>query len=671
MNQSAPVPPTQQNTELPDRSVPLGRRLRELRAQHQPAPLSLETLASKAGYTKGYLSKIENGEKPLTAEVAWACDRALGTSGELAFLVQQDLELRADRTEAVGVCPYPGLASFEPEDAAWFFGREWPTAQLIDRLDRTLREGGLSAVVAPSGAGKSSLLRAGLMPALRRGALPAPGSCHWPVEVFTPGPRPLQALLAALEHATGISPQLADEALRDDGQDLGALLYGRHLLPRQPSPLPSRSDGPAAPPARPVLIIDQFEELFTLCDQDDEREEFLGALHVLAAPARHHRHGAGPAAVIVLGIRADYYGHCLALPRLAAHMTSGHLPLGPLSQDELRAAITEPARRASLVLQPGLTEVILRDAGLHRAGGVSHCTAEALPLLAHALRATWQQRTDNNTLTVDGYGQTGGIHTAIEASAERAHASLPPAAAHAVPYVLLHLVHLSHDGRATRRRVKLHPLTDHSPDPAAIRAVVDAFTRARMLTVDADNVTIAHEALLTAWPRLSQWINDDRDQLRIRQQLTDAAETWEHADRDPDLLYRGARLALAEECMNQRSVAAGAVVEDFLQASQALIEHEQRRERLYVRRLRLAVVALSALFIVTIAATAYALHSRAQALQQEASTYAREERNALQKADLQARLQAAEHRAQVAENMADASVHCEPNGRCYSVGGHP
>lgn len=633
----------------------------------------MDALATRAGYTKGYLSKIETGEKPLTAEVARACDRALDSDGELTRLVARDTDRQASDAVAPGPCPYPGLASFESTDAAWFFGREQPTAALVDRLDRTLREGGLTAVVAPSG-GKSSLLRAGLVPALRRGALPAPQSSDWPVDVFTPGARPLEALLSAVEQTTGVPRPLARKALSQGDRVLSALPRSRRRFPDQPTSLPSplltSSHGAPSPFARPILIIDQFEELFTLCDQDEEREEFLAALHALAAPARHQRGDARPAALIVLGIRADYYGHCLAVPSLAIHMATGHLPLGPLSQDDLRAAITKPACRTGLVLQPGLTEVILRDAGLHRAGSTADCHAEALPLLAHVLRATWQQRTDN-TLTVEGYEQTGGIHRAIEASAERAYASLPPAAAHAVPNVLLHLVHLSHDGRATRRRVALRPLTDHSRDPAAVRAVIDALTRARLLTVDADEVTIAHEALVTAWPRLSQWISDDCDGLRIRQQLTDAADSWEHAGRDPDLLYRGARLAVASDCVEQHPGTAGPVVTAFLQASQARAEHEQRRERRSVRRLRFAIVALSALLVVTAAAVAVALNSRAQALEKEAWAYTVQQRNAEQVAQLEARLQAAEYEAQVAADVAGISVHCAADGKCFTVGGGP
>lgn len=440
---------------------------------------------------------------------------------------------------------------------------------------------------------------------------------------------------------------------------LGTLLHSRRHLPLQPGPLlspPSVHAGEQTPPAtRPVLIIDQFEELFTLCEEDAERNAFLSAVRALAAPGCPDGRGEGPAALVVLGIRADYYGHCLAHPGLAAHMETGHLPLGPMSPDELRAAITEPAGRAGLVLQPGLTEVMLRDMGAHRASSGSDCSAEALPLLAHALQATWQQRTDN-TLTVQGYEQTGGIHGAVEASAERVYRPLSPAARQAVPPVLLHLVHLDHGGRATRRRVALCPLTGHGPDPAAVQTVIDAFARARLLTLDADYVTITHEALLTAWPRLSQWITDDRDGLRIRQQLTDAADHWEHAGRDPDLLYRGARLAVVEQWADEHPGAAGALVKDFLQTSRDRADQEQCRERRYVRRLRLAVVALSALFAVTVTSMYFAFTMRATVLDKAAHARVLEAQNAAQAAQLRA----AQREAQMAADLADLSLHSAP-----------
>lgn len=664
MNQPVRVRPASAAADdLPPPVAP-GRRLHEIRKKRG---VSLDKLAEGASYTKGYLSKIETGEKPLTADAAKACDRVLQTGGELTRLVQalQDSrQMTGDGT--ADVCPYPGLASFQPQDAAWFYGRERATASLVDRLAGNLRDGGLAVVVAPSGAGKSSLLRAGLVPELRRGALPAYGSRHWPVSILTPGQRPLEALLDTLQQTTHVPKPLAHRALARGGHSLNALLRSRWPFPGPVSSF-ARSGEQTPPVTRPVLIIDQFEELFTLCEDDTERDEFLSAVRALAVSARPDGRGEGPAALVVLGIRADYYGHCLAYPGLAAHMESGHLPLGPMSPDELCTAITGPADRAGLVLQPGLTEVILRDIGAHRASSSSNCSAEALPLLAHALRATWQQRTDN-ILTVHGYERTGGIHGAIEASAERAYRALPQAARQALPPVLLNLVHLDQGNRATRRHVTQPPLAN-GPDPAAVQTAVDAFTQARLLTLDADHVTIAHEALLTAWPRLSQWITDDRDGLRTRQQLTDAADNWEHSDRAPDLLHRGARLAVAEEWAEQHPGTAEPLVKEFLQASRDQAYEEQRLERRHVRRLRHAVVALSALLVVTVTslAFAYCVYDRAQNKEAQAFVLA------ARAAEREARLRRDRLEAQVAEELSRdlAYVHCSKHERCIAVGGRP
>ncbi|MFJ9634457.1 helix-turn-helix domain-containing protein [Streptomyces sp. NPDC101175] len=658
MNQPSSLPhsPTAENG--PEAPLAPGRLLYQLRKGHKPEPVSLQDLANSARYSKGYLSKIETGEKPLTIDVARACDRALNTGGTLTQRVQHEQADRlADGTSPADVCPYPGLASFEPDDAAWFFGRERATAKLISRLAGALGEGGLTVVVAPSGSGKSSLLKAGLVPALKNGALPAPGSRHWPVKIFTPGQQPLQTLLDVLHRTTGVSPDLARKALHRGDHVLGSLLRARRRLLHQPVP-PSDGDDAVHGTVRPVLIIDQFEELFTQCGQDTQREEFLSALHALVSPA--HRHGAavGPAALVVLGIRADYYGHCLTHPRLAAHLESGHLPLAPMSPADLRAAVTEPAARAGLTLEPGLVDVILRDLGAHRTATGPDCTAGALPLLAHALRATWQQRTDN-TLTVRGYDLTGGIHQAIEATAERVYTTLDPAAREAAPHLLLRLVHLDHDGRATRRRLPLHPLSDHSPDPAAAQTVVETFTRARLLTLDTDHVAIAHEALLTAWPRLNQWITDDRDGLRTRQQLADAADHWGSTDRDPDLLYRGTQLAMAEEWAERHPWTAVAQMKDYLLASRDREDQEQRREKRSVRLLRLAVVALSALLVVTVAATSSVFFMREYARAKETQTRLLKARIAEQAA----RRQAAEQEAQLAEALSDPPV----SVRCPSV----
>ncbi|MFJ9634466.1 helix-turn-helix domain-containing protein [Streptomyces sp. NPDC101175] len=660
MNHSIPLPPAAPDVSGP--SATPGKRLRELRRAHKNGPVSLDTLARDAGYTKGYLSKIETGEKPLTLDVARACDRVLGTDGMLTRHVRND---QADHPTTCprDACPYPGLASFEPADAAWFFGRERATATLVGRLADALREGGMTAVVAPSGAGKSSLLRAGLLPALSRGALPASASRHWPVKIFTPGRQPLTTLLNVLEETAGAPASLTRTALQRGGLAVGSALHN-HMQP-VPQQAASPPDDRTADAARPVLIIDQFEELFTHCDQDPERDGFLTVLNALVSPEHPSGRRTGPAALVVLGIRADYYGQCLSSPGLAPHMATGHLPLAPMSPADLRAAITEPATRAGLTLEPGLTEVILRDAGAHQAGTDS---TAALPLLAHALRATWQQRT-GTTLTVHGYTTSGGIHSAIEASAERVYTTLSPTARHAAHQLLLRLVHLDHEGRATRRRLTPHPPLENGPDPAATRTAIEALAQARLLILDSDHVSVAHEALLTAWPRLSQWISEDRDGLRIRQQLTDAADHWTHAARDPDLLYRGTRLAIAQDRTDQHPWTAGPLVQDFLNASQDREDRENQREKRTLQLLRLTVAALSVLLVIAPTAVYAAFTWREKTIANEVQKRALREQN-----NKEAALRRATQREMdLTRKLSNPSlsVRCPPDetGWCAAAGG--
>jgi len=653
-----PVRPHPATAEGPDLPLAPGRCLQQLRKNHQPDPLSLGDLAKKAGYTKGYLSKIETGEKPLTIEVARACDRALDSGQRLTRLVHDQGGRTTVDAGPSDMCPYPGLASFEPADAAWFFGRERATATLVGRLADTLREGGMTVAVAPSGAGKSSLLRAGLLPALNRGALPAAASRHWPVKIFTPGRRPLATLLGVLEETTGVPAELTRIALLRGGRAVESVLRIRtRPVPQQAACTPGDRTADAV---RPVLIIDQFEELFTHCDHDRERDGFLTVLDALVSPEHPPGRQAGPAALVVLGIRADYYGHCLSSPGLAPHMATGHLPLAPMGPADLRAAITEPAVRAGLALEPGLTEVILRDTGAHRATAGTDSTA-ALPLLAHALRATWQQRTDN-TLTVNGYTTSGGIHSAIEASAERVFTALSPTARHAAHQLLLRLVHLDHEGRATRRRLTRYPPLEDGPDPAATRTAIEALAQARLLFLDTDHVSVAHEALLTAWPRLSQWISEDRDGLRIRQQLAESADQWGHAARHPDLLYRGTRLAIAQDHSDQHPWAAGPLVQDFLNASQDREDRERRREKRTLRLLRLAVAALSVLLVVAPTAMYFAFTWRAQTIASETQKRSLKEQGAREAALRRATQREMDLLKKLSDRSAPADHRTRPDG---------
>ncbi|GAA4813420.1 helix-turn-helix domain-containing protein [Streptomyces ziwulingensis] len=583
-----------------------GERLRRLRTERG---LSLTDLSRLVHYSRGHLSKVENGQKPASADLAHGCDEALNADGTLVALAPPG------RGAAAGaVCPYPGLASFGRRDAQWFFGRERATAALVEHVTRHLRagsDGGPVVVVGPSGAGKSSLLHAGLLPALACGALPVTGARAWPALCLTPTSRPLAELLRGLSRVTGLDAERVRRASEAGHDELAALVreavHGPGGLPRQ-----AAVGRHTPPPSGLVLLIDQFEEVFTLCGSEDERHRFVRALHALSRPAPDTR----SRILVVLGVRADYYGPCLSHPELVAALRDGQFPLGPMTSDELREAIAGPARAAGLTLEPGLMELLLNDIG---AGGQSApCPgAGTLPLLAHALLTTWQQR-DHGSLTVLGYRSTGGITGAVASSAERVYTGLDPEVRATARRLLLALVRIGEADQDTRRRVphsRLLPLPPGSgPEPGAAEQVLRAFADARLLTMDADCAEITHEALLYAWPRLRGWIDADRAGLRHHQRLVEAAEGWETSGHDPALLYRGTQLAVTVDWLDGRLVAPDSPERRFLDAGVRHERHEAAARRRRTRRLRQLVALLSALVLLTAGATGYALWQRTDAL---------------------------------------------------------
>ncbi|TDC78905.1 hypothetical protein E1283_03895 [Streptomyces hainanensis] len=408
-------------------------------------------------------------EQPRVRQWAEAADGASIFQAARDLHVVYVADVRAARRAAAapphaGECPYPGLASFDEADARWFHGRDALTAEILVGLDAGLSVAppGPLIVVAPSGAGKSSLLRAGVLPALARAAPDRPRAV-----VRTPGARPLDATLE-----------------------------------------------PGA-----ALVVDQLEELFTLCEDEAERVAFLDRLqeHARRAP-------------VICALRSDFYARAADYAVLRTALATRQVVVGPLTDDGLREAITRPAAEVGLSVEPGLVELLVDELGPAEAG--------RLPLLAHALRATWLQR-EGSVLTVDGYRATGGIRRAVATTAETTYAALDSDDTRAAARVLfLRLTRIGADGTDDTRR----PLPATDLDPAAL----DAFTAARLLTRDDDTVTITHEALLRAWPRLREWIDADRADRLVRQRLEESATDWDRAGRDPDLLWAGNRLAAAE-----------------------------------------------------------------------------------------------------------------------------
>ncbi|WP_055699230.1 MULTISPECIES: nSTAND1 domain-containing NTPase [Streptomyces] len=544
-------------------------------------------------------------------QLLWERAVANPAGDRAASAAEDETRAPAEPPAIPGVCPYRGLASYRQEDARWFFGRERSTRALAEQLRATEESGGLVMLVGASGAGKSSLLNAGLVPALRDGVLSeadedAPAG---PVLQLVPGGEPLMELvrhMPELKHV--LSAASATGPASDVDPDGAGGTRFAHAV-REAVAAWARQEAPDG--ARPVVIVDQFEETFTLCSDEAERRTFIRLLHAACSPGEPGDAGdsgdSAPARV-VLGIRADFYEQCLAHPELADALQHRHMVLGPLTSTELRDAVTGPAKAVGLELEPGLAELIIREVSTDGPRGAHD--AGVLPLLSHALLATWQRR-KTGRLTLAGYRAAGGIQGAVAATAERAWSGLDPAARSAARLLLLRLVRLGEDTQATRRRGTRRQLAEESSDPRKTEESLEALVRARLVTLDAETVEITHEALLHAWPRLRDWIDEDRNDHLLRQRLEEDGRAWEESDRDASLLYRGSRLEQARAWAKSAgdTFLTRAAVE-FLAASARL-----RRRTVWIARG--AVAALVVLSIVAVVSAVVAGQQRDDAVFQQ------------------------------------------------------
>ncbi|HEY1280071.1 MAG TPA: BTAD domain-containing putative transcriptional regulator [Acidimicrobiales bacterium] len=446
-----------------------------------------------------------------------------------AAILRHDSALDAARTSVVvaDVCPYKGLASYDVGDNESFFGRDTEVAACLERLSSAA----LVVVAGPSGCGKSSLVRAGLVPALQKRGRSA--------VVFVPGADPDAALTKAMTAADG----------------------------------------------RPILVVDQFEELFTLGTSIDVIRSFEERLYQYATDC----------APVVIAVRSDHLAGLIADTAFGRLAEQGLHLVSPLAGDALREAIERPAALAGLRLEHGLVDLLARDVDGEPG---------ALPLLSHALAETWRRR-DGPVLTVEGYQATGGIRGAVARSADRLYDSLSPDQRSTLRSVMMRLVGPSLDGDPVRRRVASRTLRG---DPARER-VVALLVQARLVTAEADSVELAHEALARAWPRLQSWLDDDAAGQRILRHLASAADGWDSLDRSMNELYRGARLDTALEWREATRPDLTDVERAFLEASlehattesQALVERA-RRDAHQKRRLRLLLLGTAIALAVALAA---------------------------------------------------------------------
>lgn len=332
------------------------------------------------------------------------------------------------------------------------------------------------------------------------------------------------------------------------------------------------------------LIVDQFEELYTLCADAAERNEFIDRLLSATDPDTRLR--------VVIAVRADFLGRCAEHPGLTAALQDATLLAGPMGQDELREAIVKPAQTAGTIVERILTQRILDEV---------EDEPGALPLMSHALLETWRRR-KGRALTLEAYQAAGGLNGAIARTAEDVHSQLPQSQADLVRRIMLRLITPGEGTPDTRRPAPRAELDFGDPDGTA--KVLERLARARLLTLEQDTVDLAHEALIAAWPRLQAWINEARDRLRLHRQLTEAARTWDALDRDPGALYRGTRLTAAEETFLHTDVESDltALEREFLVFSTTARRREEEAAGRTTRRLRQFTVTLSVLLVLALTA---------------------------------------------------------------------
>jgi WD40 repeat protein/DNA-binding SARP family transcriptional activator len=551
-----------------------------------------------------FASMVATCQSHVRAPVAEVLARAAATVGRptmaelVAQLVAAITGQRPDDQET-RPNPYKGLRAFEEADAGDFFGRDDLVDELLDRLRDESSRGRLVLLVGGSGSGKSSVVRAGLLPRVRRGDVP--GSQRWFVTTMMPGSSPFKELAECLRRIAVTAPAALADRLAEDEQGIDAVL--RRLVP---------GDGQL------LLVVDQLEELFTLASVPDQRAFLAGLMHAVVAPDSRLR--------VVATLRADFYDRPLAYQPLGAAVTEATLTTSAMLPSELEAAIVEPAERAGGRVDRALVAELVSAVADEPA---------ALPSLQYTLYEL-AERSPGRCLDLAGYRQLGGVGGAIATRAERLYSSLDDTERVTVRRLFERLVILSADGEPARRRTGRPALGDLGAG-RVVDTVIDRWAHARLLTLDRDprsrvpTVEIAHEALLREWPRLRHWIEEDREAINALDRLREAAATWEDLDRDPGALFRGARLEITLDDPALRVSDLPELEREFLAASAAARDREKREAAAQVarrardnRRLRLQRGAIAGALVVALVGGFIALDQRREAERERGVATARE-----------------------------------------------
>lgn len=513
--------------------------------------------------------------------------------------------------------PYRGLAAFDERDAPFFFGRESATQDVLERMSECLQGQSLLVVSGVSGAGKSSLVRAGVLPLIRgAGLASAAGSASWPYLVLTPGRAPLDKLAVHVASVAGADAASVRQSLAADPT--------RFALTAAQAALASPGGPPSDPDAgqrRLLLVVDQFEQVFTQCADEGERRAFIAALHAAATAGFGSEQT--PAALVVLVMRQDFEGTCADYPQLQTAIQQRYF-VAPMAPRQLRTAITEPAKKAGARVEDDLVDLLLREIQTRPPTslpaeanpGYAVSTAGVLPLLSYALDKAWRHRTSEQ-LTVSDYEWTGGIDGAVAESAQRACDRLTPDQQTTARLVFTRLTTISSDGVDTAYRASRSELTTGRSDVETrdVYAVLESFVAERLLTLGEDTVEISHEALLTAWPQLRDWLVDTHSDRIVHTRLRAAATEWRRSDQDRSYLYTGSLLETANSAAARiaadpaRHAPLGPTEQEFLRAS--------RRNQLRRVRARRAFVAVLVVFVVVLATTTVLIQQARQTAAQQ------------------------------------------------------
>jgi formylglycine-generating enzyme required for sulfatase activity/energy-coupling factor transporter ATP-binding protein EcfA2 len=478
---------------------------------------------------------------------------------------------------ATGMIPYLGLNTFDEKSATLFFGRDADVQRLVEKL----KASNFLAVIGASGSGKSSLVRAGLIPALRDNALPQSG--EWIFVVMRPGSQPISELAIKLLRLVSEEYGPADlSAMEQELRQKESGLYKGIILQMSRQGLSPEQERRR----KVVIVVDQFEEVFTLCQDEDERRSYLENL-LYASSAQDNR------CLVILTMRADFYHKCAGYDSLAARMSSHQYLVGPMSDENLKEAIEGPARLVGVKVEPELLDRMIEE--VRNQPG-------SLPLLEYALLEVWKQRS-GNTMTLRDYDRSGGVREALANKAESIYQGLSPARKEIVRRLMLRLTQPGQGTEDTRRRAALSEMISQTDGLSEVEAVVSQFTEQRLLTTSGNEregiVDVSHEALIRGWPRLRGWVDENRTGLLIQHRLTEASREWNNANRDPELLYRGPRLQEALDWQKKSTADLADAEREFLESSERSRQSDRTKRRVAFSVIGVAaVVSISFLSLV-------------------------------------------------------------------------